>query len=114
MFVTVSLPRRRFFRGSVELVIEEAECLATTVGRAREEGTVAGRELDLDVYPVGRAPLDEGRPQPIVDVPVRDIAHHVAPPVDALLEIRERLLDPLQREFAFNALSPFPPFARRK
>ena len=40
--------------------------------------------LDLNVDPVGLAPLNEGRPQPVVHIGVADVADHVGPPVDAL------------------------------
>lgn len=48
------------------------------------------------VHAVRRSPLDERRPQPIVHVVVRYVADDVTPPIDALVEVRERLFHPLQ------------------
>lgn len=60
-----------------------------------EETAVPDGELNFYVDPVGNPSVDEGRPQPVVDVVVRHVAHHVRPPVDALLEVGEALLHPL-------------------
>lgn len=72
--------------------------ILTREGGAGEERAVPHGELDLDVHAVGGAALDEGRPQPVVHVVVGDVAHHVRPPVDAILELREALLNPLRTE----------------
>ena len=95
-FVAVGFPGRGFAGGGVELVVEQTERLLAGERRAREQGTVAHRELDFDVDAVGLAALDERRPQPIVDVVVGHVAHHVRAPVDALLEVGEALFYPLQ------------------
>ena len=94
--VALGLPRRRFARGGVELVVEQREGLLAAERRAGEERTVAHGELDLDVDAVGLTALDERRPQPVVDVVVGHVAHHVRPPVDALLEVGEAFFHPLQ------------------
>lgn len=94
--VALGLPRRRLLGRGVELVVQQREGLLAGERVAREERAVADRELDLDVDAVGDAALDERRPQPVVDVVVGHVAHHVRPPVDALVEVGEGLLDPLQ------------------
>lgn len=92
--VTLGLPEGRLLRGGVELVVEQREGLLAGEGSAGEEGTVAHRELHFDVHAVGGSSLDEGRPEPVVHVVVGHVAHHVRPPVDAVLKLREALLDP--------------------
>ena len=42
-----------------------------------KEVAISHAELDFDVDPIGVVPFDERRPQPVVDVVVCDIAHHV-------------------------------------
>lgn len=70
--------------------------LLTRKGSSREQRAVSHGELDLDVHPVGRASLYEGRPEPVVDGGVVNVTHHVRPPVDALFETSEAFLYPLQ------------------
>lgn len=93
--VALRLPGWGLSRRRVKLVVEQREGLFAGERRAREEGAVAHRELDLDVDAIRLAPLDERRPQPVVDVVVGHVAHDVRPPVDPLLEIRKALLNPL-------------------
>lgn len=97
-FVALRLPWRWLFGCRVELVVEQAECLLAAESVAREMRAIARRELNFDVHAIRGAPLDERRPQPIVDVIVRHIADHVAPPIDLLVEICVRLLHPLQQK----------------
>lgn len=97
-FVALRLPWRWLFGCCVEFVIEQAERLLATERVAREMRAIARRELNLDVHSISGPPLDKRRPQPIVDVIVRHIADHVAPPIDLLVEIRVTLLHPLQQK----------------
>ena len=62
----------------------------------------------LNVNSICLSPLNEGRPQPVVNIWVANIADHVAPPVDALVEVGEALLDPAWggRLRAFGVLEP--------
>lgn len=100
--VTVRLPRRWFLGRRVELVVKKAEGFLAAEGVAGKQRTVPGREIDLDVHPVRRSSLYERCPQPIVDVRVRDVADDVAAPVYTLVEVRERLLNPLRTK-QFNS-----------
>lgn len=97
LFVTLGFPRRWLFGGRVEFIVEQTEGFPAAVGGARKEGTVTSRELDFNVYPIRRTSLDERRPQPIVNVLVSDIAYHITPPIDALIKICKRFLDPLKQ-----------------
>ena len=45
------------------------------------------RYLDINIYSVGLAPLNEGCPQPIVHIRIAHIADHIGPPVDTLNKI---------------------------
>lgn len=92
--VALGLPGRRLLGRRVELVVQQRERLLAGERVAREQRAVADGELDLDVDAVGGAALDERRPQPVVDAVVRHVAHDVRPPVDALVEVGERLLHP--------------------
>ena len=92
--VALGLPGWRLFSRRVELVVQQREGLLAGERVAGEQGAVPDGELDLDVDAVGDAALDEGRPQPVVDAVVGHVAHHVRPPVDALVEVGERLLHP--------------------
>lgn len=94
--VTVRFPRGRLLGGHVELVVKQAERLFATERVSWEQGAVAGGEFDLYVHAVRRSPLDERGPQPIVHVVVRHVADNVTPPIDALVEVGERLFHPLQ------------------
>ena len=62
----------------------------------------------LNVNSICLSPLNEGRPQPVVNIWVSNIADHVAPPVDALVEVGEALLHPAWggRLRAFRVLEP--------
>ena len=93
-FVRLGLPGRRLARGGVKLEEEERESLLALDGGAGEEITVAETELDLDVDSVRLPPLDERSPQPVVDVRVPDVADHVRPPVDPLVEVCKALFHP--------------------
>lgn len=92
--VALGLPGRGLLGGGVELVVQQGEGLLAGERVAREQRAVPDRELDLDVDAVRDAALDERRPQPVVDAVVGHVAHHVRPPVDALVEVGERLLHP--------------------
>lgn len=94
--VTVGLPWRRLLGGGVELVVEQTESFLAAARGSREQRAVTDREFDFYVHAVRRTSLDERRPQPIVHVVVRDVADNVAPPIDAPVEVRERLFHPLQ------------------
>ena len=72
-----------------------------------EQGAVASREFDLYVHAVRRSPLYERGPQPIVHVVVRDVADNVTPPIDALVEVGERLFHPLQSNGDYLIFPPF-------
>ena len=52
------------------------------------------KNIYLYIDPICLSPLDEGRPQPIVDIWVADVADNIAPPVDPLVEVGEALLNP--------------------
>lgn len=97
-FITLRLPRWRLLGGGVELVIEQTEGLLTAERVPGKQRAVAGREFDFYVHAVRRAPVDERRPQPVVHVVVRHVAHNVTPPIYSFVEICEGLLDPLQHE----------------
>lgn len=97
-FVALRLPRRRFSGGGVEFVVQQREGLLAGERVARKEGAVADGELDLDVDAISLRTLDERRPQPVVDVMVGHVAHHIRSPVDALFEVGETLLHPLKAQ----------------
>lgn len=92
--VALRLPRGRLAGGRIKLVVQEREGLLAGQRIAGKESAVTDSELDLDVDAVGVTPLDEGRPQPVVHVVIGYITHDVGAPVDAFLEVGERLLDP--------------------
>ena len=50
--------------------------------------------IHLYINPIRFPPLNEGRPEPVVDIWVADVADNVAPPVDPLVKVREALLNP--------------------
>ena len=52
------------------------------------------KKIYLYIDPICLSPLDEGRPQPIVDIWVADVTDNVAPPVDPLVKVGEALLNP--------------------
>lgn len=106
--VTVRFPRWRLLGGHVELVVKQAESFLATERVPWEQGAVTSREFDLYVHAVRRSPLYERRPQPIVHVVVRHVADNVTPPIDALVEVGERLFHPLQSNRDYLN---FPPFA---
>lgn len=97
-FVGFCFPWGWFTGGGVEFVVEEAEGLLAGERVAWEEAAVTDGELDLDVDAVGFAALDEGHPEPVVDVVVGHVADDVRTPVDAFLEVCEGFFHPLERK----------------
>jgi len=95
-FITIWLPRRWFLGGSIELIIEQTKGLLAAESIPGEQRTIADCEFDFYVHAIRRTSLHERRPQPIVHIVVRYIAHHVTPPIDALVEVCEGFLHPLQ------------------
>ena len=57
----------------------------------------------LYINPIRLSPLNEGRPQPVVDIWVANVANNVAPPVDPLVKVGETFLNPACNE---KRLSP--------
>lgn len=108
-FITVRLPWWWLFRCGVKLVVEKTECLLAAKSISREQRAVSCREFDFYVHAIRRTPLDERRPEPIVHVVISDVADDVTPPIDALVEVRERLFHPLQvtNESVLNYRTPF-------
>ena len=45
--------------------------------------------MDFDVESIGGAAIDERRPEPVVDVLVGYVTHHIAAPIDTLVVVRE-------------------------
>jgi uncharacterized protein YjhX (UPF0386 family) len=105
--VAFGLPRRWLASGRVEFVKEQAERLLARECIAREERAVADGEFHLDVQSVGRAALNERRPQPVVDIVEGHVAHHVRAPVDALFEICVALLHPLKHKKTYISINRF-------
>ena len=52
----------------------------------------------LYINPIRFSSLNEGRPQPVVDIWVANVANNVAPPVDPLVKVREAFLNPACEE----------------
>lgn len=94
-FVTIRLPRGWLLGGGVKLVVEQTKGLLTAESVPGKQRTVASREIDFYIHAVRRTSLYERRPQPIVYVGVRYVAHNITPPIDALVEVCKRLLHPL-------------------
>ena len=52
----------------------------------------------LNINPIRFSSLNEGRPQPVVDIWVANVANNVAPPVDPLVKVGETFLNPACNE----------------
>ena len=60
-----------------------------------KEIAISHREFHLNVDSIGVVSLNERRPQPVVDIIVRNIAGNVRAPIDALRKVCETFFDPL-------------------
>lgn len=96
--VAFGLPWGLLPGGHVELIIQQTERLFAQLSVAGEQAAVAYGELDLYVYPLGLSAFDEWSPQPVVDFFVCDVANDIRAPIDALVEVSERLLEPAGRD----------------
>ena len=52
----------------------------------------------LNINPIRFSSLNEGRPQPVVDIWVANVANNVAPPVDPLVKVGETFFNPACEE----------------
>lgn len=105
-FITIRFPWRWLLSGSIEFIIKKTKCFLAAKRISREQGTVSCREFNFNVHPVRGSPLNKWRPKPIVHVIVGNIANHITPPVDSLVEVGERLLHPLKSKKEKNFIFP--------